>query len=492
MAGKLSSFTKGGGEGEVLLVFPGKYNAPNPQVPLSLLHLAAYLRRNDFRVNIYDMRTEKYSDSIVRNPLFVGLSSMSGHQIRYGLDFAQKIRDVNVKTPIVWGGVHPTLMPEQTAANKFVDVVVRGEGEETIVDLAKRFAASEPLDDVAGITYKVDEKIRSNSDRLPIILGEIPMDLPYDLIDVEKYPSIRSGRFHIQTSRGCPHRCGFCYNSIFNKRSWRCKSIERVLDEFELVLEKHPNTKCLDIIDDNYFVDQARVEAICRGMLERRIDIDWRADCRFDYMSRYDEDFIRLLEKSGCIELNFGAETGSKRLLDLIHKDVIPEMMFKSVEKLRDYAPSIEPYVFWMSGLPTESEGDLEETYRVMERLSKINRKTQHVEIYIYTPFPSPILDQFASGYKLPTSLEEWGDVDVFHFKPPWHEKSYLDKLEAISMVTRFTFYPEARIKELKQPYRAGYKLIHVFASFRWKHKYFGLPLELKAVSYTTRILRGY
>ena len=103
LAGKLSSFTKGGGEGEVLLVFPGKYNAPNPQVPLSLLHLAAYLRRNDFRVNIYDMRTEKYSDSIVRNPLFVGLSSMSGHQIRYGLNFAQKIRDVNVKTPIVWG-----------------------------------------------------------------------------------------------------------------------------------------------------------------------------------------------------------------------------------------------------------------------------------------------------------------------------------------------------------------------------------------------------
>jgi len=475
----------------VLLVFPGKYNAPNPQVPLSTLHLAAYLRRNGFGVKIHDMRTQS-CDWLSRSPLFVGISSMSGTQIRYGLDFAKKVRDADEETPIVWGGVHPTLLPDQTAANKLVDIVVRGEGEETVVDLARRLAAGQPLDDVAGITYQADGKTRSNPDRPPISLDEVPVELPYDLIDVGRYPSMRSGRFHLQTSRGCPHRCGFCYNSIFNKRGWRCKSVERVLDEFELVLEKHPDIKCLDIIDDNYFVDQARVEAVCRGMLKRGIDAAWRADCRFDYMSRYDEGFIRLLERSGCTELNFGAETGSPRLLDLIHKDVTPEMMFKSVEKLRDWAPSIEPFVFWMSGLPDETEGDLEDTYRVMEGMSEINGKTQHVEIYIFTPFPSPILDQFASRYQLPASLEEWGDVDVFHFKPPWHEKGYIDRLEAISAVTRYTFYPEARIRELKQPYRFGYELMHSLASFRWKHKFFGLPLELKAFSSVSRMLRGY
>ena len=302
------------------------------------------------------------------------------------------------------GGVHPSLLPEQTVADRSVDVVVRGEGEETIVDLANSFAAGHPLDDVLGITYKVDGKIRSNPDRPPITLDEVPIDLPYELIDADHYPSFKSGRFHIQTSRGCPHRCGFCYNSVFNKRTWRCKSVERVLDEFEFVHEKHPDMRCLDIIDDNYFVDEARVEAICRGMLERDIDVTWRADCRFDYMSRYGENFIRLLEKSGCVELNFGAETGSERLLELIHKDVSTEMMFKSVEKLRDFAPTIEPYVFWMSGLPKETEEDSKETYRVMERLSEINGKTQDVEICIYTPFPSPMLE-FSSDYRLPTSL---------------------------------------------------------------------------------------
>jgi anaerobic magnesium-protoporphyrin IX monomethyl ester cyclase len=487
-----STLVKEAVEGNILLVFPGKYNIPNPQIPLSLLHLAAYLRRSGLKVEILDMRIKKYNDSLLKDPLFVGISTMSGHQILYGLDFAQKVRNVNGKTPIVWGGVHPTLLPEQTVSNKSVDIVVRGEGEETIVDLAKRLSASQPLDDVAGITYKIDGKIRSNSDRPPIKLDEIPIDLPYDLIDEEHYPSTKSGRFHIQTSRGCPHRCGFCYNSIFNKSSWRCKSVEHVLDEFEFVLEKHPGTKCLDIIDDNYFVNEARVEAICRGMIERGINATWRADCRFDYMSRYSESFIKLLEKSGCIELNFGAETGSERLLDLIHKDVTPEMMFKSVEKLRENAPTIEPYVFWMSGLPKETESDLMETYKVMEKLSNINKKTQHVEICIYTPFPSPMLELFASSYNLPKSLEEWGNIDVFHFRPPWHEKSYVDKLEAISAVTRYTFYPEARIKEMKQPYRAGYQLMHRLASFRWKNKYFGFPLELKVASSAARMLRGY
>jgi radical SAM superfamily enzyme YgiQ (UPF0313 family) len=234
------------------------------------------------------------------------------------------------------------------------------------------------------------------------------------------------------------------------------------------------------------------VEEICEGILARGIDKSWRADCRFDYMSRYNDDFLTLLEKSRCVELNFGAETGSKRLLSLINKDVTPEMMYDSVEKLKKNAPTIEPYVFWMSGLPTETEDDLKETYTVMEKLSTINPKTQHVEICIYTPFPSPMLQEFASQYNLPKTLEEWGKIDVFHYRPPWHDKKYVNMLESISTVTKFTFYPEARIRELKQPYRAAYKVMHWLAEKRWKHKYFDLPIDLKLASLATRKLRGY
>ena len=138
-----------------MLVFPGKYKAYGPQVPLPLLYIASSLKQEGFSVRILDMRLEDYHHVHVGNPVFVGISCMSGLQIKYALEFAQFMRIQNPSCPIVWGGVHPTLLPEQTASNDFVDIVVRGEGELIVKDLAVALSLNRPLDDVAGITYMV-------------------------------------------------------------------------------------------------------------------------------------------------------------------------------------------------------------------------------------------------------------------------------------------------------------------------------------------------
>ncbi len=481
-----------GSSREVLLVFPGRYKAPNPQLPLSLLHLASFLQREGYKVRIVDLRIQNYGEIIIGDPVLVGISSMSGLQIRHGLDFAKKVRASNPSCTIVWGGVHPTLLPEQTLVNDYVDIVVRGEGESTIVDLTNALAANNSLDEVKGICYKSQGKMHSNPDGELLDLDSIPVELPYELLQLDRYPSFRSGRFHVQTSRGCPHRCGFCYNSVFNKRRWRGKKVERVLNEIKFVTKKFPHVRCIDFIDDNFFVDEDRVEGICNGILQENMDITWRANCRFDYMSRYSKDFISLLSRSGCVELDFGAETGSERLLSLINKDVTRGQMIQAVENLKNWGPSIEPYAFWMSGLPTETERDLRETFDIMDRLSEKNKRTQHIEICMYTPFPSPILEKFGSESALPRSLEEWGNIDIFHRRPPWHSKKYADKVESISIVTRYAFYPEARIKELGFWYRLGYRIINKTAKLRWKHKYFGASIGLRIISSAVRKLRGY
>ena len=139
---------------EVLLVFPGKYNSPNPQVPLSLLHLASFLIKGGYSVRIMDMRLENLTGFKIEKPLFVGISSIHGSQIRYGLEFAKQVRSSDSSIPIVWGGVHPTLLPEQTVANELVDIVVRGEGEQTLLELADKFPENKPIDEVKGITFK--------------------------------------------------------------------------------------------------------------------------------------------------------------------------------------------------------------------------------------------------------------------------------------------------------------------------------------------------
>ncbi len=477
---------------EVLLVFPGKYRAPDPQVPLALLYLASPLQRAGYDVRILDMRMENYRDFDVGKPVFVGISCMSGLQIRYALEFARRVRSENSAVPIVWGGVHPTLLPEQTLGSDLVDVVVRGEGEAVVAELTDKLASGGSLADVAGISYKANGAVKSNADASVIDLDVIPVDLPYELLPMDRYPAVKSGRIHIQTSRGCPHRCGFCYNSIFNKRRWRGKSAGRVVDEIEYVMKRFSNVKIIDPIDDNVFVDRNRVEDICKGIIARGIKVDWRANCRFDYLSTYDRGFVSLLAKAGCVELDFGGETGSDRLQRFICKDVTAEQMVLSVRNLKEWAPEIEPYVSWMSGLPTETDEDLNATFDLMDRMVAANPRTQHYGIFVYTPFPSPVLEELPGEFRPPQTLEEWGDIDVFHFRPPWHTKKQVAKLDSISAVTRLAFYPEARIRERGFGFRLGYSVVNCMARYRWRHRYFGLPVELRLVNAAAKKLKGF
>ena len=487
-----SSTSRNGGKPAVLLVFPGKYRAPDPQVPLALLHIASSLQQEGFGVRILDMRLEDYRRFEVGDPIFVGISCMSGLQIKYALEFAKYVRMHNPSIPLVWGGVHPTLLSEQTACSEYVDVVVRGEGELIIKDLANALAQDQPLDQVLGVTYKVNGAVKSNPEGKVIDLDQIPIALPYELLQMSKYPSFKSGRFHIQTSRGCPHRCGFCYNSNFNKNRWRGKSAKRVLDEIQYITTRYPHIQIIDPIDDNVFVDEYRVQQICQGLLERKIGVHWRANCRFDYLANYEKDFLELLAESGCVELDFGGESGSERIQQLICKDVTAEEMLQSVDNLRRYAPSIEPYVSWMSGLPGETDEDLAMTFDLMDRMREVNPKTQHYGIFVYTPFPSPVMECLPSDFAAPQTLEEWGNIHVFHFDPPWHTKAQVEKLHTISAVTRIAFYPDARIKERDLAFKFAYNIMNRVAKYRWKHRNFSFPIELKIADAVARRFKGF
>jgi anaerobic magnesium-protoporphyrin IX monomethyl ester cyclase len=477
---------------DVLLVCPGRYRAPDPQVPLQLLHVAAALRDGGHRVRIVDMRLQDLRGYDLGDPLFVGITAMSGPQIRYGLEFAARVRAEKPRCPIVWGGVHPTLLPEQTAASELVDVVVRGESELVVAALADRLAAGDTPRDVNGLTFKVDGHVESTPDGDLIDLDQIALQLPLDLLRLGDYPTLQAGRFHIQTSRGCPHRCGFCYNSTFNKRRWRGKSPQRVVDEIELALQRFPHLKIIDPVDDNFFVDKERVAGICAEILRRNVRVAWRANCRFDYLATYDEEFLGLLERAGCRELDFGGESGSASMQQLVSKDVTADQILQSVANLHRWAPSIDPFVSWLSGLPGETYHDMEKTFSLMDRMADANPRTQHYGIFLYTPFPSPLLDSLGAAFRPPRSLAEWGNVEVFHYHPPWHTRRYVNKLRGISAVTRYAFYPPSRISERGPAFRTAYRLLNTAARYRWRHRHFSYPIELSLANVAARRLRGF
>jgi radical SAM superfamily enzyme YgiQ (UPF0313 family) len=476
----------------VLLVFPGRFKAPDPQVPLQLLHVASALQMAGFTPRIVDLRLHDYRFVDLGDPLFVGITCMSGPQIRYGLAFARRVRAERPGCPIVWGGVHPTLLPEQTAASPYVDVVVRGEGEPVVVPLAAALAEGEPLAGVNGLTYAERGEIRSTPDAELIDLDSIPVELPYDLLELQRYPTLQAGRAHLQTSRGCPHRCGFCYNTTFNKRRWRGKSPGRVVAEMQYLRERFGQVKILDPVDDNFFVDRRRAEQICEELLRRDVRTAWRANCRFDYLATYDADFLGLVQRSGCMELDFGGESGSARMQQFVCKDVTAAEIMTSVQNLRAWAPAIDPFVSWLSGLPGETYGDMCQTFDLMDAMNLANPRTQHYGIFMYTPFPSPLLESLPPEFEPPQSLAEWGQIEVFHFLPPWHTREYVEKLRGIAAVTRWAFYPRSRVAEHGWAFRSGYGAMNRAARYRWRHRSFDHPLELKVANEVSRRLRGF
>jgi radical SAM superfamily enzyme YgiQ (UPF0313 family) len=145
-----------------------------------------------------------------------------------------------------------------------------------------------------------------------------------------------------------------------------------------------------------------------------------------------------------------------------------------------------------MSGLPGETDNDLGQTFDLMDKMREVNPKTQHYGIFVYTPFPSPVMEFLPSEFTPPQSLEEWSSIEVFHFNPPWHSKAQVDKLHAISAVTRCAFYPQSRIKERGLPFKFAYALMNRIAKFRWRRRYFGFPIELKIADAVARKFKGF
>jgi len=127
-----------------------------------------------------------------------------------------------------------------------------------------------------------------------------------------------------------------------------------------------------------------------------------------------------------------------------------------------------------------------------MDAMELANPRTQHYGIFPYPPFPSPLLESLPPEFCPPQSLEEWGGIEVFHFLPPWHTKAYVEKLRSISAVTRYAFYPRSRIEEHGPAFRAAYGVMNGVARYRWRHRFFGFPLELRLANAAAQRLRGF
>ena len=422
----------------VLLVYAGPRTSL-PKIPMSVVVLASYLREHGFAAKILDTRVEGYEDLDLQDVLCVGISSMSGLQLKHSLEVARAIRQADPSLSLIWGGVHPSFFPEQTARSKYVDVVVRGEGEESLLEVVRAIESGGSLERIKGITYSVDGRTVSNPDREFMVLDRLPLPA-YDLLALDKYADLLD-TFSYESSRGCPFRCKFCYNQNFHKRRWRAKSIEKVLNELEAIVGRYHPGRIL-FIEDLFPVSRRRTLEICRGLMERDMAVGWASYFRADQLSRYSDDDVALLKESGCYELHIGVESGSPRTLKVIGKDITPEQVITSVRKCLKY--DIMPVMSFIIGFPLETPEDMHQTLDFYDRLMTLGDKVEINGLFVYSPYPGTPMYELAMehGYQPFDSLEGWSEWNFDDLaNTPWCEGQYREQLDAISTIARFRYF---------------------------------------------------
>ena len=394
-------------------------------VPLNLLSICSCLDEKEFDIFINQSFAKEALNKFkphLDNAVCLGISCMTGIQISHGLALAEMIRAINPDLPVIWGGYHPTATPEQSLQNKFVDIVVRGYGEITFPKLVHCLANNQSYKDIPGISFKEDGKIISNPDGQTPNFDDLP-SLPYHLVDVKKILKGSGTRLlHYVSSRGCPHRCGFCADRVIYKSKWNPLSAERVLSDLER-LKKDYDYDAVRFFDSNLFVDEKRIRDICIGVIEKKLNFKW-IRCNGDTYNlvKYSSETLQLMHKAGVFNILLGFESGYAPALRCISKAATPEQNLKVVKLLHEHNINIGfslmfgfPYDLPVEELATEHQKELIATMKTVAQLSDLHIPGDYYLLFPFTPYPGvKLFSRYRElGYKPPNSLEGWTTTNL-------------------------------------------------------------------------------
>lgn len=396
--------------------------------PLNITYLAAVLEKAGFNVNVVDcppleIDHERLGKEIAsNNPNIVGITSMS-QTFPSALQAAHVAKEACPDALVVLGGPHATFMDVQTLSNSVdVDIVVRGEGEQTMLELANHVDRSEKLSDVAGITFRKNGKIMRTPNR-PFMenLDELPFPA-YHFLPLEKYESLGRKFFLILSSRGCPFHCSFCTMRLMDGEKVRPRSPKNVVNEMEFIREC--DAQAFSFCDEMFTLDKRRVYKICEEIKRRRIDLHWDCQTRVDKISK--ETLVNM-KKAGCQLIGFGVESGSQKLLNAMRKGTTVEQNEKAIKMCKQVGVPVA--ASFMIGYPGETPETFNQTFAFIHKV-----KPDIVYLCVATPFPGTDFYNLVKekGWKL---SQEWVKYDVV---TPVFETPYLSAESILKMRRKF------------------------------------------------------
>ncbi len=474
-------------EKQIVLVYPKmtRLEITNIMAPYSVLFPGSHLANNGFKVKIFDMRIDSENELFTfldeNRVLFLGISFMTGPQINYSIKLITAIRERYREPIIVAGGVHPTLFPEDTLKSGLFDIVVRNEGEETVLELSRALCEGRSLSEIKGVSYLEGKTIVGNPEREFIRNLDI-VSLDWELLDINRYVfTDENGKRGIIffTSRGCPFNCSFCYNLVYNKRRWRGWSLEKSFFELDKILRLARVEKVV-FHDDNFSVDKKRILGFCEYL--KRNSLEWYCDLRVDSV---DKSILKEMSDSGCRKVFIGGESGSNNILDMIHKGYTVEKLKQCLNLFINSKINVD--ASWIIGFPDEAKDDMWKTIKLVKEIRRLLPESIHF-IKAYTPNPGSRLYARAIelGFKPPGRLQDWGNFTRENYNLDCLGNKWF--INSVVYASYFTL----GVKDYEKPkgiMKIPFKCIQLISKLRWKLNFFYFPLEYYLIS---KIMRRF
>ncbi len=478
----------------ILLVNPRATRPANRRFPLSVMAVGAALPEGtSWEIvdgNLPDMdalaliaehveRQARTSDPVTA----VALTVMPGPQLVSAVGLSKDCKARFPSLPIIWGGNFGSLYPEPVLNAPYVDWLVRGQGERTMVELLEVLDGARDPKSVAGLGFREPDGSHWISPERPWLgPGELPAP-PYAKIDVDQYlhPTFlgrRSGVY--QASIGCPYGCNFCgVISVFGRRE-KIQPPERTAEHLSFLARNH-GMDSVHFYDNNFFLNEAHAREVAATM--QPLGLKWWCEARVDALTRFSDSTWRALRAAGLTMVFCGAESGSDAVLKKMNKGTTTEQIAAVAALTRQYG--VIPEFSFVFGDPDEPEKEIETTLAFIRKLKSINPQMELIS-YFYTPTPQRAgtygdVDALAGT---PATLEEWVEPEwvawMTHEDPltPWLDRRLKQRVEDFELVVKSRF-PSIHDKRVRA---WGKSLGQLAAWRRWDREDYSDPRLLRSI----------
>ena len=470
----------------IVLFNPRATRPRNRRLPLSILALAAVLEGRE----AYEVVDGNIDASPIQTILrlidehdveLLGITVMPGPQMVSAMEASREIRRVRPHVKIVWGGYFVSIYPDAALNARYVDFVVRGQGEDTLLELLSALRSVGSLEDIRGLSYKdVFGLHRHNPERIMKGPDAFPWS-PFHRVPVEKYlrPSFFGKRTAVhQASIGCPFRCSFCgVHAAYGNRE-KLESPSRTV----AILQHLATTYGADSVqfyDMNFFLREDHARELADRMVP--LGLRWWCEARIDTMSKYSDATLEALGRAGCMMIFFGAESGSDWALKEMQKDITTEQTLQVASRMHRFG--IIPEFSFVVGNPQDPERDTRETLGFVRKLKRLDPRAEII-MYHYTPVPQrgEMYGKIDGQISFPTTPEEWATKKWMDFtlridpNTPWLKRKTKRLIDNFELVISSRW---PTVQDIRAP-RWSRWLLKSLSAWRYSLRFYLFPKELR------------